>query len=187
MKTEIELSKRLGQQKFKLLFKEESIQERIAVLAQEINRDFANSNPLVIIGILKGSFIFIADLVRKLNVPTNIEFIGASSYSKTQSTGTVTITQALTTKITGKDVLLVEDIVDSGTTIKVLLKILGDQKPRQIKICSLFSKPSKIRDLDASIDYVGFELKDEFVVGYGLDYEQKYRELAHVIELLDVE
>ncbi len=187
MKTEVELANRLGQQKFRLLYSDTDIEQRIEILAQEINRDFAKAEPLVIIGVLKQSFIFIADLVRKLKMPIHIAFMGASSYSKTQSTGIVNITQGLASDIAGKDVLLVEDIIDSGTTMKALLKFLADHKPTRLKICSLFVKPSKMKDFATTIDYVGFVLDDVFVVSYGLDYDQKFRELAHVIELLDLD
>lgn len=184
MNYETEIAKQLGQQKFRLMFTESQIKTRVKTLAKQINKDFDSASPLVIVGVLKGSFIFIADLVRELKIPLHVEFITASSYLKTASTGTVTIQEPTLSRLKDKHVLIIEDIVDSGLTISTLFNFIKTKEPRSIKISSLFMKPEKIKDEIPHIDYVGFTLSDAFIVGYGLDYEQNYRELPHVIELL---
>lgn len=187
MKNEMQIKKRLGNQKFRLLYSDNDIELRVKALAGQINRDFQGSHTLTIVGVLKGSFIFIADLVRHLTIPLHVEFITASSYLKTESTGTVKIKDNPLPDLKSKDVLIVEDIIDSGLTIQTLVNFIQTKQPSSIKVCSLFMKPHKIKEPISKIDYVGFILSDGFVVGYGLDYDQNYRELPHVIELLDVE
>lgn len=187
MKAEEQIINQIGRKDFRLLFNDGELKERVKALAYEINRDFANSKTLKIIGVLKGSFIFIADLVRELKIPVHIEFITASSYSKMQSTGIVSIRENTFTTLQGKDVLIIEDIIDSGLTIKTLVDFIKEKGPNSLKVCALFMKPDKIKESICKIDYVGFHLKDEFVVGYGLDFDQRYRELPHVIELLNSE
>ena len=185
MITESQLSKRLGQQAFRVLYTDKQIQERVGLIAAEINKDFVEADPLIIIGVLKGAFIFTADLVRHLHIPTVVEFISASSYVKSQSTGQVKTSIQLNAQLEGRDVLLVEDIVDSGNTVEQLLKALSAFKPKSIKICSLFIKPESMKETSPKVDYYGFTLSGGFIVGYGLDYDQAYREFPHVIEFLD--
>lgn len=186
MITEAQLAKRLGQQAFRILYTDKEIQERVGAIAAEINKDFAKADPLIIIGVLKGAFIFTADLVRNLHIPTIIEFLTASSYVKTQSTGQVKTSIQLNSQLEGRDILLVEDIVDSGTTVEHLVKALSVYKPRSIKICSLFVKPESMKEPNLKVDYYGFKLSGGFIVGYGLDYDQAFRELPHVVEFLDM-
>jgi hypoxanthine phosphoribosyltransferase len=184
----MQIAKQLGHQKFRLLFHNDEIKLRIKNLAIQMNKDFEGSKkPLVVIGVLKGSFIFVADLVRELTIPLQVEFITASSYLKTKSSGNLHITEASLPNLKDKHVLIVEDIIDSGLTIKALTAYIENKKPSSLKICSLFIKPDMIKEPIPKIDYIGFSLSDAFIIGYGLDYEQNYRELPHVIELLDVE
>ena len=147
-------------------------------LGAEITRDHQN-RPLVVVGVLKGSFIFLADLVRAIDLPISVDFIGISSYQGTSSTGVVQITSDLTRPIDGKDVLLVEDIVDTGLSMRYLLDNLATRKPASVKVCALLEKPARAV-VKVPIDYRGFEIGDEFVVGYGLDWDGKLRNLPFV-------
>lgn len=186
MKNEMQMKKQMGDQEYRLLYSHNDIAQRIKALADEINRDYKTSQSLIIIGVLKGSFIFVADLVRELTMPLHVEFITASSYLKTESTGSVKFQDSLP-NIRSKDVLIVEDIIDSGLTIQTLVNFIKTKEPSSVKICTFLMKPHKVKESISKIDYVGFNLSDGFVVGYGLDYEQKYRELPHVIELLNMD
>lgn len=168
--------------KTRVLLEEETIALRIGELADTISRDYAGRE-LLVIGVLKGAFIFVADLVRRLSIPAEVDFIGVASYSGTESTGQVRITHDLAAEIKGKDVLLVEDIVEKGITLDYLLANLRAREPRSLKICSFLSKP-KAHTMKCSLDYVGFEIDNEFVIGYGLDLDQKYRALPHVKQIL---
>ncbi len=178
------LRKKLGSQKFRLLYKNSDLKERVKSLASQINQDFEDSHPLIIMGVLKGSFIFIADLVRELTIPVQIEFISASSYVNTKSSGTVSIKEFSLPNLRGKHVLIVEDIIDSGLTIQSLLEHIQSKEAASVKVCSLFLKILKNQKPVIEIDYVGFTLHEGFIVGYGLDCDQKYRELPHIIEIL---
>lgn len=152
----------------------EQISDRVIELAKKIDEDFAGQH-IVLLCILKGSFIFIADLARAITVPVTIDFLGVQSYNgDTKSSGVVQITQDLTTSITGRNVIIVEDIVDTGLTIHYLINMLLTRNPKTLKICSLLYKPSKVIK-PVNIDYIGFTINDLFVVGYGLDYKQYYR------------
>ncbi len=157
---------------------EEKIKKRISELGKKISDDFKNED-IVIIGVLKGSFIFLADLVREIKVPCKIEFIGVSSYEGTESTGHVRITHDLSAEVMNKNVVLVEDIVDTGKTIDYLSEMIRMRSPKSFKLCALLSKPDK-HELNQKIDYLGFEIGNEFVVGYGLDYDGMYRELPYI-------
>lgn len=163
---------------FKPLYDQQAIQTRIIELAREIEAGF-NNEPVTVIGVLKGAFIFTADLVRALNIPVQIEFIGVASYEGTQSTGTVRITNDLSADIKGKNVLLIEDIIDTGRTIDFLVNTLALKNPKSIRVCALLSKP-EAHVLETKIDHVGFEIANEFVVGYGLDYDQNHREIPYI-------
>jgi hypoxanthine phosphoribosyltransferase len=161
-----------------VLIPEADLQARVRTLGAEITRDHA-VRPLVVVGVLKGSFIFLADLVRAIDLPITIDFIGISSYQGTHSTGVVQITSDLTRPIEGKDVLLVEDIVDTGLSMRYLLDNLATRRPASVKVCALLEKPARAV-VKVPIDYRGFEIGDEFVVGYGLDWDGKLRNLPFV-------
>jgi hypoxanthine phosphoribosyltransferase len=154
------------------------LQARVAAMGAEIARDYRDE-PLVVIGVLKGSFIFLADLVRAIDGPIAVDFIGISSYQGTRSTGIVQITSDLTRPIEGKHVLLVEDIVDTGLTMRYLLDNLATRRPLSVKIAALLEKPARAQ-VKIPIDYRGFVIGDEFVVGYGLDWDGKLRNLPYV-------
>ncbi|MEN9834679.1 MAG: hypothetical protein RL011_872 [Pseudomonadota bacterium] len=168
---------------FKPLFDATKIQQRILELGAEITRDY-NGEPLVCIGVLKGAFIFMADLVRAINLPLSMEFIGVSSYVGTASTGHVRLTHDLSRDITGKHVLLIEDVIDSGVTIDYLLGLLKLRNPKSLKVATFLSKP-EAHQMHHHIDYVGFEISREFVIGYGLDLDQYYRNLPYLAQVTD--
>jgi hypoxanthine phosphoribosyltransferase len=161
-----------------VLISEREIRERVEALGKEITRDYAGK-PLVVVGVLKGSFVFFADLVRAIDLPLSVDFIGISSYQGTHSTGVVQITSDLTRPIEDVDVLLVEDIVDTGLTMKYLLENLGTRRPASVRICTLLEKPARAR-VKVPIAYKGFVIDDVFVVGYGLDWDGKLRNLPFV-------
>jgi len=160
----------------RVLYTAEQIAVRVQELGAQITRDYADGS-LVILCILKGSFVFAADLIRAIDLPLRVEFLGVASYgSGTQSTGVVQITQDLTSPITGDDVLLVEDIIDTGLTIDYILRQLLTRSPRSLRVCAFLHKPARTQ-VSVPIDYLGFSVEDEFVVGYGLDQGQRYRNL----------
>lgn len=166
-------------EQIKVLIDENTISKKIEEISEKINNDYKNE-PLIVIGILKGSFMFMSDLVKHLNMDTEIYFMKASSYgSGTESSGNVRISLDVDCDISGKNVLLVEDIIDSGNTMAELRKILNKRNAKSIKLCSCLSKPSR-RVVDVEIEYLGFEIPDKFVVGYGLDFDEKYRNLPYI-------
>ncbi len=157
-----------------------AIAARVEALAKEIERTFADTELLVVVGLLRGSFIFIADLVRELRLPVEVDFIEASSYGNAmESTREVRILKDLRAPIEGRDVLLVEDIVDTGHTLSQVVKMLRARKPRRLATIALLDKPSR-REVEIRADWIGFEIPDEFVVGYGIDYAQRNRNLPHI-------
>lgn len=157
----------------------ETIADRITELAQEIEKDHPDGD-LVLLGILKGSFIFLADLARKVRRPVRIEFLGVHSYGDgTRSSGAVQITQDLTNPITGAQVVIVEDIVDTGLTARYLIEQLSSRGPKSVRLCSLLHKPARCIE-PVEIDYLGFTIEDVFVVGYGLDWAQRFRNLPDI-------
>jgi hypoxanthine phosphoribosyltransferase len=162
------------------LLDERTIQERIRALGAQIAKDYEGKK-LVLICVLKGSFVFTADLSRAIDKSEmRIEFLGVRSYGEgTHSTGVVQITQDLLKPIEGEDVLIVEDIVDTGLTIAHLLELLGTRKPASLKVCSLLHKPARTR-VEVPIDYLGFTIEDKFVIGYGLDWAERYRNLPFI-------
>lgn len=163
-----------------VLFSEEQIQSMINRMGEEITRDYEGKN-LLLVGILKGSVMVMADLMRAIKVPAEIDFMSVSSYgSDTKSSGRVRIVKDLERDITDYDVLIVEDILDSGKTLSYLKGVLGARNPASIKICTIFDKPERREVADITADYVGDTVPDEFIVGYGLDYAQKYRNLPFV-------
>jgi len=162
----------------KPLYTVNQIQDRVKEIADQVSRDFKGKE-LVVISILKGAFMFTSDLVRHIKVPLTMDFIIASSYLKTDSTGDITIHSDIRENIMDKDVLLVEDIIDSGVTLNYIRERLMQRRPSSLKICGLLDKRAR-REVDVPIDYVGFEIPDVFVVGYGLDYDNKYRNLPYL-------
>jgi hypoxanthine phosphoribosyltransferase len=161
------------------LISKAAIEERIAALGRTITEEYAGKE-LVLVSVLKGSFMFCADLSRVIQLPLAIEFLGLKSYGDSQSSsGVVQITSDLSRPIEGKDVLIVEDIVDTGLTLEYLRKNLSTRGPRSVKVCALLHKPSRAR-VKSNIDYLGFSVDDVFVVGYGLDWAEPYRNLPFV-------
>jgi hypoxanthine phosphoribosyltransferase len=157
----------------------EVIADRVRELGLQITHDF-DGRSLVLICVLKGSIVFTADLMRAIALPLRVDFLGVRSYGEgTESSGVVQITQDLSRPIEGEDVLLVEDIVDTGLTVAHLMDLLRTRQPRSIKVCSLLHKPSRAR-IDVKVDYLGFTIDDRFVVGYGLDFAEKYRNLPYI-------
>ena len=164
---------------------QEEMRARIRELGKQITTDYAGKD-FVLVGVLKGAYAFYADLARAIRIPMRVDFIVVTSYgSQAKTSGKVKMVTELTEDIKGKDVLLVEDIVDSGLTIQYLVKQLSKRKPRSVKICTLLSKPER-RTVDVPLAYIGFNIPDKYVVGYGLDYQQKYRNLPY-LAVLDVE
>ncbi len=163
----------------KVLISEEALQARVRELGLQIARDYADKD-LVLLGVLKGCFLFMADLCRHIELPLACDFVGLSSYGdRTSSSGVVRITSDLTRPIEGKDVVVVEDIVDTGLTMKYLMENLRERKPRSVRICSLLEKPSR-SVVPTRIDYLGFTVEDVFVIGYGLDYDGRYRNMRYI-------
>jgi hypoxanthine phosphoribosyltransferase len=172
------------QPQLKILISRDEIAKAVARLAWEIKRDYQGKQPLLI-GILKGSFVFMADLVRQLDLPLELEFIKLSSYGTArESSGKVRVVQGLQTLIKGRDVLVVEDIVDTGVTTSFLLDYLRKRKPASLKLCALTDKPSRHR-VPVSIDYLGFTVPDKFIVGYGIDCDERFRNLPDIYGIED--
>jgi len=157
----------------------ETLATRIRALGQEIREVYGPDTPIVCIGVLKGSVVFMADLVREISGHVELEFLGVSSYEGTTSTGQVRITHDLRTPIAGKHCLIVEDIVDTGLTLAYLRKTLAVRKPASLRVVALLDKPSR-RNMTVEVEFVGFSIPDAFVVGYGLDLDQRYRNLPYV-------
>ena len=167
---------------FHVLFNRHEIETAVRRLASEISKDYRNQNPLLL-GVLRGSFVFMADLIRHLDFPLEVDFIGLSSYgSSTQSSGKIKVVKKLETPVRERNVLVVEDIVDTGLTTAFLLQHLQRRKPASVKLCALTEKPSR-REVSVNIDYLGFTVPDKFLVGYGLDANQKCRNLPDICYL----
>ena len=165
---------------FRVLISAEQIHQRIAELGAEIDREYPGGEPVYLIGVLKGACMFLADLARAMKTPARIEFIGISSYGKGKKTsGEVKITKDLDVSIEDHHVIIVEDILDSGVTLSYLAKVMSQRKPKSLRIATLLDKPER-RLSQVRVDYVGFQIPDEFVVGYGLDYAEDYRNLKDV-------
>lgn len=163
----------------RVLFTEAALRERVAAIAEEINRDYEGKAPMLV-SVLRGSFIFMADLMRNITLPCTVDFLSVSSYGKsTTSSGQVQITKDLSEDISGCDIIVVEDILDSGNTLSYLLRLLQARHPASIRLCTLLDKPSR-RVKPVAADYVGFSVPDYFVVGYGLDYAERYRNLPYI-------
>ncbi len=168
-----------GEDRFEVLLTEAEIERRVREMGHEITRDYEGRD-LVMVGVLKGACVFLSDLCRHVHLPVAIDFLGLSSYGdSTTTSGVVQITQDLTQSIVDRDVLVVEDIVDTGLTLHFLIENFRVRKPRSVRVCTLLHKPSNtVRDVP--LDYVGFTIENRFVVGYGLDYEQRFRNLPYV-------
>ena len=166
-----------------VMLSEEEINARIAELGEQISRDYEGKE-IFLICILKGASFFACELAKRITVPVNIDFMKVSSYGGgTVSSGQVSIKMYVSESIAGKEVLIVEDIIDSGNTLNLLPKILMERGPKSIRLCALLDKPDR-REVDVKMDYVGFRIPDKFVVGYGLDYDQRYRNLPYIGEVV---
>ncbi len=163
----------------KVLLSEETVDERIETLGKQISEDYAGKQ-VHLVGILKGSVFFMCELAKRITVPVSMDFMSVSSYGDgTSSSGIIRMVKDLDETLEGKEVIVVEDIIDSGRTLSYLLETLSRRLPASMKLCTLLDKPER-RVKDVRVDYVGFEIPDEFVVGYGLDYAQKYRNLPYI-------
>ena len=169
-----------------VMLSQEEIENKVTELAKQIEKDYEGQD-LLLVGILKGASVFVADLMRKINLNVNIDFMSVSSYgSGTVSSGTVKILKDLDVDIKDKNVLIVEDIIDSGITLRNLYDTLMTREPRSLKLCTLLNKPER-KKVDINVDYVGFVIEDKFIVGYGIDYDEKYRNLPYIAIVEDVE
>ena len=166
-------------ERISVLLSEEEVDKRINEIGKQITKDYEGKS-IHLICVLKGGVFFMCELAKRIEVPVSMDFMAISSYgADTKSSGVIKIVKDLDESITGKDVLVVEDIVDSGRTLSYLLMMLKERKPKSLRLCTLLDKPDR-RVIDVDVDYTGFEIPDEFVVGYGLDYAQKYRNLPYI-------
>lgn len=166
-------------EKIRVMYSEEEVSARIREIAEQINRDYEGKE-IHLIGILRGGSFFMCELAKRITVPVTIDFMSASSYGmSTTSSGVVKIVKDLEESIVGRNVIVVEDIIDTGRTLSYLLEMLKEREPESLKLCTLLDKPDR-RVVEVKIDYNGYSIPDEFVVGYGLDYAQKYRNLPYI-------
>ena len=166
-------------EKISVLLSEEEVDKRIQEIGEQISKDYAGEQ-VHLVCVLRGGVFFLCELAKRITVPVSLDFMSVSSYgSDTKSSGVVKIVKDLDDSIKDKDVLVVEDIVDSGRTLSYLLEMLRDRGPRSLRLCTLLDKPER-RVVDVNVDYTGFAIPDEFVVGYGLDFDQKYRNLPYI-------
>ena len=166
-------------ERVRVMLTEQEVNDRIKKIGEQISIDYAGKS-VHLVCVLKGGSFFMCELAKRITVPVTLDFMSASSYgSSTKSSGVVKIVKDLDEPLKDKNVLVVEDIVDSGRTLSYLLKMLGDRGPTSVKLCTLLDKPER-RVTDVKVDYTGFEIPDEFVVGYGLDYDQRYRNLPYI-------
>jgi hypoxanthine phosphoribosyltransferase len=162
-----------------LLLDEDVIRQKVRELARKISRDYAGRTPLLV-GVLKGAWVFMADLVRQISIPVTCDFLGVSSYGvSTETSGVVKIVADLKKPVEGKEILLIEDIVDTGLTLNFLVESMQLRRAKDVKVCALLDKPTRHR-VDVKIDYLGFTVPDRFLVGYGIDYAERYRNLPYV-------
>ena len=166
---------------FEVSIPEAQVKERVRELAQQMSRDLEGKNPLFL-GVLNGAFIFAADLMREMTIPCEISFVKLASYQGTTSTGTIKEVIGINEDLTGRTVVIVEDIVESGLTIKRMMEQIGTRNPASVQVCTLFFKPEKLKE-DLTLDYVAFSIPNDFIVGYGLDYDQQGRQLRDVYSL----
>ena len=174
-------------EKISVLLSEEEVDKRIQEIGDQISKDYAGEE-VHLVCVLRGGVFFLCELAKRITVPVSLDFMSVSSYgSDTKSSGVVKIVKDLDDSLSGKHVIVVEDIVDSGRTLSYLLEMLNDRGPKSMRLCTLLDKPDR-RVVDVKVDYTGFQIPDEFVVGYGLDYDQKYRNLPYIgIVELDAE
>lgn len=166
-------------ERIRILLSEEEVNVRIRAIGEQISRDYAGKN-VHLVCVLKGGSFFLCELAKRITVPVSLDFMSVSSYgSETKSSGVVKIVKDLDESVRDKDVIIVEDIVDSGRTLSYLMEMLRDRGPASLKLCTLLDKPDR-RVIDVNVDYTGFQIPDEFVVGYGLDYNQMYRNLPYI-------
>ena len=166
----------------KVLIEEDAVAARVAELGAEVSIDYADKD-LLLVGVLKGAVFFMADLMRRLTIPCEVDFMAISSYgASTDSSGVVRILKDLDINIEGRDVLVVEDIIDSGLTLSYLMRMLESRNPASLEVCALLTKPAR-REIDVPVRYTGFEIPHEFVIGYGLDFGERYRNLPYVAVL----
>ncbi|MFA5498267.1 MAG: hypoxanthine phosphoribosyltransferase [Candidatus Cloacimonadia bacterium] len=162
-----------------ILFDQETIEQRVSQLAVDISKDYEHKHP-IIIGILKGSFMFLSELVKRLTIPVQIDFMAISSYGAgAASSGSIKIRKEIDAEIKDRDIIIIEDIVDTGISMNSLVKHLKMKEPATVKICTLLNKPAA-RKIEVKIDYKGFDVEDKFIVGYGLDYAENYRQLPYI-------
>ena len=168
---------------FRISIPEAEIKKRVKEVAEEISRDLEGKNPLLL-GVLNGAFIFAADLMREMTIPCEISFVKLASYQGTTSTGKIKEVLGINEDLSGRHVIIVEDIVESGQTMKRMIESLGTRNPASIHICTLFFKPDKLRE-ELDLDYVAFRIPDDFIVGYGLDYDHQGRELKDIYTIVE--
>lgn len=173
----------MGKENVRVLIPQEDLERRVAEMAEEINRDFSQKvnagDGLVCIGVLKGSVFFLVDLLKKVNFPVKVDFFQTASYGSSMTAGEVRIRKDVDLAIRGKDVLLIEDIVDTGHTLRTILGLLRFRGAKSVRLCALLDKAER-REVDVPIDYCGFTIEDLFVVGYGLDFDERYRNLPYI-------
>ena len=168
---------------FRVSIPEAEIKQRVKALAEQMSKDLEGKNP-IFLGVLNGSFIFAADLMREMTIPCEISFVKLASYQGTTSTGKVREVLGINENLSGRTVVIVEDIVESGQTMKQMIESLGTRNPESVRICTLFFKPEKLKE-DLDLDYVAFRIPDDFIVGYGLDYDGLGRELKDVYTIVE--
>jgi hypoxanthine phosphoribosyltransferase len=178
MQDALHANHRLGGDAVGVLLPADRLRARVEEIGREITRDY-DGKPLVLVGVLKGALVFLADLMRAIDLPLGLDFVGLSSYVGAQTSGKIELTSDLTRPIEGKDVILVEDIVDTGLTMHWLLQRLGERRPASLAVCALLVKPTRAR-VAVPVRYRGFDIADEFVVGYGLDHDGRLRNLPYV-------
>ena len=174
---------RIKDKTFRISIPEAEIKSRVKALAEQISKDMAGKPPLFL-GVLNGSFIFAADLMREMTIPCEISFVKLASYQGTTSTGKIHEVLGINEDLTNRVVIIVEDIVESGQTMKRMIESLGTRNPASVQVCTLFFKPDKLKE-DLQLDYVAFRIPDDFIVGYGLDYDQQGRELKDVYTIVE--
>ena len=174
---------KIKDKRFKISIPEAEIKTRVKALAQQMSKDLEGKNPLFL-GVLNGAYIFAADLMREMTIPCEISFVKLASYQGTISTGKIKEVIGINEDLTGRTVVIVEDIVDTGRTMKQMIEALGTRQPESVKICSLFVKPDKLQE-PINIDYVAFSIPDDFILGYGLDYDQAGRQLRDIYTIVE--
>ena len=173
---------RIKDKEFRVSIPAEKIQERVKAVAEQINRDMEGKNPLLI-AVLNGAFMFAADLMRNITIPCEISFVKLASYQGTTTTGTVKELFGINEDLQGRTIIIVEDIVDTGLTIKRMVETLGTRNPESIHVCTLLVKPGNVRE-DINVEYVAFEIPNDFILGYGLDYDQQGRNLPEIYTIV---